>query len=152
MKPMIESAAPLPEAFHRMREEDSHHLVVERGGDIVGIVSDRNLLFKGIPLHGEVLNPMLTVAEVMTPLPRLLTEDSSVDEALALMLKYRTDALPVVRPGGLVQIVTQEDLLRLMAKLMQHGPTLKDATVRGQVAMANPVVQKVLNLVAEMGI
>ncbi len=152
MKPLIESAAPLPEAFHRMREEDSHHLVVERGGDIVGIVSDRDLLFKGIPLHGEVLNPMLTVAEVMTPLPRLLSEDSSVDEALELMVQYRTDALPVVRSGDLVQIVTQEDLLRLLTRLVQNGPTLRDATDRGRVAMANPVVQNVLNLVAEMGI
>lgn len=152
MKPMIDSAAPLPEAFNRMREEESHHLVVERGGDIVGIVSDRDLLFKGMPLHGEVLNPMLTVFEVMTPLPKLLSEDSSVDEALSLMLKYRTDALPVIRHGDFVQIVTQEDLLRILTKVLHDGPTLREARDRGQVAMANPVIQNVLNLVAEMGI
>lgn len=152
MKPMIDSAAPLPEAFNRMREEESHHLVVERGGDIVGIVSDRDLLFKGIPLHGEVLNPMLTVAEVMTPLHELLTEDTSVDEALELMVESRTDALPVVRHGDLVQIVTQADLLRVLTKLMKNGPSVGGAKERGQVAMANPVVQNVMNLVAEMGI
>ncbi len=152
MKPMIDSAAPLPEAFNRMREEDTHYLVVERGGDIVGIVSDRDLLFKGIPLHGEVLNPMITVAEVMTPLPQLLTEDTSADEALELMVKMRTDALPVVRHGDVVQIVTQGDLLRVLTRLMQNGPTYDGAKERGQVAMANPVVQNVMNLVAEMGI
>jgi CBS domain-containing protein len=152
MKPMIDSAAPLPEAFNRMREEETHHLVVERGGDIVGIVSDRDLLFKGIPLHGEVLNPMLTVGEVMTPLPRLLSEDSGIEEALELMLKHRTDALPVVRAGDLIQIVTQEDLLRVMAKLMAQEPPFVDAKDRSKVVLANPVVQNVMKLVAEMGI
>lgn len=153
MKPKIDSAAPLPEAFNRMREEETHHLVVERAGDIVGIVSDRDLLFKGIPLHGEVLNPLLTVDQVMTPLPELLSDESSVDEALAMMTRYRTDALPVVRRGDLVQIVTQADLLRLMAKLLHaDGGTLQDAKEKGRVALANPVVQNVMNLVGEMGI
>lgn len=152
MKSIISSAALLPEALNRMREDQTHHLLVMDDQQLVGIVSDRDLLFKGIPLHGEVLNPVVTVRDVMTPLTRTLTDTSSLKQAVELMADSRADALPVMKNGEVKELVTEDDLLRLVARAFHRETPLEHVKEVSKVALANPLAQNVMFLLAEMGI
>ena len=57
------------------------------------------------------------IADVMTPEPYTVTEDTSLEEVVKLMEKHRIKRLPVVRDGELVGIVSRANLLHALASL-----------------------------------
>lgn len=58
----------------------------------------------------------------MTPLPVSFTEDGTVVEAVAKMLHLGIDRIPVVHQGVPVGIVTRQDILRLVLRLLSGWP------------------------------
>lgn len=96
-----------------------HVVVVTPSGKIQGIVSDRdcNLAIQspfkdGDPVkfaHGILVN------QIMAPMPHCITPHASVAEAAQLMLEYKISALPIMRDGTLIGIVTTTDLLKVLA-------------------------------------
>jgi len=100
-------AAPARDALERMRSLRIRHLVVTRGREIRGIVSDRDLLAAD---DG-------TVGERMTEDAVVLSPDSTVREAANLLRGRRIGSLPVVDgTGAVVGIVTTTDLLDLIGR------------------------------------
>jgi CBS domain-containing protein len=53
----------------------------------------------------------------MAPMPHCITPQASVSEAAQLMLEYKISALPVMRDGTLIGIVTTTDLLKLLVSV-----------------------------------
>lgn len=99
------------EAFELMRRGRIHHIVVVRGGNVVGVVSDRDLdvsttRFRIKRTVGDVMAPSLVVANGRT----------TVREAANLMRGRTIGCLPVVEDGRLAGIVTVSDLLTLIGK------------------------------------
>ena len=80
----------------------------------VGIVTDRDL---ATHVCGQGLDPgQVRVSDVMSPNPTSVTEDSSIEKALDVMRSVAVRRLPVVdEDGGLVGVVTLDDILLLMA-------------------------------------
>jgi acetoin utilization protein AcuB len=141
------------QAIERMRSKAIHHLVVIERGAVSGVVSDRDIFEKAIAPGGATLRADLTVADVMVPLADAVLEDTSLAQVLALMWSHRVSGLPVVRANGEVGIVTETDLLRaLIRQLEEEAHPIDDAVARGQVALANPLVQSAMRLIAEAGI
>ena len=144
---------PVSGAIERMRSNAIHHLVVVEGGEVRGILSARDVFEKAIAPGGATLRGELAVSEVMVALTEAVTEETSLREALALMWSNRVTGLPVVRADGQVGIVTETDLLRALARqLGDDEHPIEDAVARGQVALANPLVQSAMRLLAEAGI
>jgi len=91
----------------RMKTEGIHHLVVGGRGQIVGVLSARDL--KGVDPATEVSEVMSE--DVVTASPRETIRDA------ANLLRGRTiGCLPVVDRGRAVGIVTISDLLELLGK------------------------------------
>jgi len=67
---------------------------------------------------GRGLDPHLTcVGEVMTPHPDTVSEETSVEDALAVMRSRGVRRLPVLGPGGeLAGVVSVDDVLVLLAE------------------------------------
>lgn len=89
-----------------------HLVVIDRLGQCVGVLSDRNILAE-VPATAEHLSARL-VADVMARVPTA-TIDPSADprEAAAVMARATSEAVPVIEPDGrLVGIVTESDLVR----------------------------------------
>ena len=68
---------------------------------------------------------LLKAREIMRRDVHTLTEDQTVEQAVALLLEHDVNRLPVLRAGVPVGIVSRHDLLRLMAAPppAHHGGT-----------------------------
>jgi CBS domain-containing protein len=104
---------------------------VVEGGRVVGVVSERDILFKERPSDGlsrGVLAWLMdegdltlkidarTAREAMTSPPITIGPARSVADAAAIMLDENVSRLPVVDHGLLVGIVTRHDLVRAFAR------------------------------------
>jgi acetoin utilization protein AcuB len=106
-------------AWALMKVRHFRHLpVVDDRGRIVGIVSDRDLA--RVPFtatgSGQAVPTGTPVERIMTAVVVSVRPDDDVAEAARLMWEHKIGALPVVENGRLVGIVTEIDLLRMLAQ------------------------------------
>ncbi|HSE92095.1 MAG TPA: CBS domain-containing protein [Methylomirabilota bacterium] len=107
-------------AADMMRTRKLRHLpVVDRGGRLIGIVTDRDLrqvIFDPAVQArlGRAADALQTLAvrDVMTWGVVTVRPETTVRDAAWLMREQRLGALPVVQAGRLVGILTERDVLR----------------------------------------
>ncbi len=107
----IDSSAPLRSAAARMRELDIGVLPVATDAKLVGMVTDRDVVIRGV---SEGLDPQETpVSRVMTPKVNVCVEDDELDAALDLMESTGTRRLVVLNKehNGAVGIVSIGDIV-----------------------------------------
>ncbi len=105
----------------RMRQDGCRQLpVLNELGQLVGIITDRDLrLAMNSPfvLHerwqDETLLDTMTADSCMTPDPIYVTPDAPAHQAARLLSSHKFGALPVVREGVLVGIISVTDFLDL---------------------------------------
>jgi CBS domain-containing protein len=115
--------AGLDEAMTLMDERDVRHLpVVDAAGEVVGVVSDRDIVGANgwLPwrIH-ERLDPRShepRVRDVMRPEPVTVTAEDDVLLAAGEMLSRTLGCLPVLNGRKLVGIVSDTDLIRAFRK------------------------------------
>lgn len=120
----VNASESLDTATGLLSDHDFRHLpVVNRDGDIVGIVSDRDLLntILRIPpakILDSIENPWHTtkVSTVMSKTPETVTPDTSLLEAGSILLENKISCLPVVEGNHLVGIITSSDFVRLVSQ------------------------------------
>ena len=116
---------PITEALNLMKQERIRRLPVVKGGKIVGIVSDKDLLnaspSSATSLSVWEMNYLLskiTVREVMTKKVFTVSEDTPIEEAARIMADNKIGGLPVLRNGSVVGIITETDLFKIFLELM----------------------------------
>ena len=106
----ITPEAPVLDAIRLMAERSVGALLVLRGGDLTGIVTERDyarkVILKG---HSSRETP---VADIMTPAPTSVSPATTVDECMRLCTQLRVRHLPVLDNGRLVGIVSIGDLVK----------------------------------------
>jgi CBS domain-containing protein len=96
------------EAARVMRDSDIGDVVVMDGGQVSGIVTDRDIVVRGV---AEGQDPeSATVGDVCTTGVETIDPGSSVDDALRLMREHDIRRLPVVKNGRPVGIISLGDL------------------------------------------
>jgi len=106
---IIECANSIREAARRMSDENVSSVLVMRDGLLGGIVTDKDLRRRVIADGRDTSGP---ICDVMTEQPMSISADSSVDEALLVMMRENCHHLPVVDDGRPVGLVTAGDILR----------------------------------------
>ena len=108
----VDVQTTLAAAWQRMRSNHVRHLPVLTAGEVVGILSDRDVLAAGHQaLREQTLQPPLLVGDAMSTRLSTIDAERPAAEAAATLLRRRLGALPVMRARSLVGIVTVSDFM-----------------------------------------
>lgn len=107
---VIEPNASLRSAWELMRAARIRHLPVVSDGNVVGMLSDRDLLAVGRRTLEQSLAHMLVV-EAMSSRVSVIGVERPAVEAAKILLRRRVGALPVLRGHALRGIITVSDFL-----------------------------------------
>lgn len=125
----VDAETPAEEAWNRMRMRRLRHLVVTRGGEVIGILSARDI---GVPSDPDFRKGR-SVGDLMTRSVVTAKKETTLREAANLMRGRTIGSLPVLDGGKLVGIVTTTDLLTLLGKGAERPvATSKRWTMKGR--------------------
>ncbi|MCS7096936.1 MAG: CBS domain-containing protein [Candidatus Methanomethylicia archaeon] len=106
----IDSESTALEASKNMLEKNSGYLIVLEKNKPVGVVTERDLVFKVMALGKDPSK--IKVKEIMSQPIVTIDPDATLDEAVDLMVKYDLRRIPVVRGGIIYGIFTTRDLAK----------------------------------------
>ncbi|HMJ31102.1 MAG TPA: CBS domain-containing protein [Xanthobacteraceae bacterium] len=151
----VSAEATIVEAANTMLQRHVSGLpVVDAAGKLVGIVSEsdfsrrgeigtqrkRGRFLKFILGPGQAATDFVRehgrkVAEIMTPEPLTIAEDTPLGEIVALMEKHNVKRLPVTQEDRIVGIVSRANLLQAVASLVREipDPTADDEHIRNRI-------------------
>lgn len=122
----ISETASIDDGLHLMRERKVRRLpVLDASGQMVGIVSDKDLLHAApspatslsvYELH--YLLSKLTIKQVMSRPVITVAPDTPLEEAARIMADNKIGGLPVVEGGKLVGIITETDIFKILLELL----------------------------------
>ena len=105
----IANTTPVRDAARRMRDERVGSLLVEKNGSLVGIVTDTDVVRRGVA-DGADLNKM-TVENIMTTPLVTIESMRSAQDAHDMMGDLHVRHLGVTEAGTIVGVVSVRDLL-----------------------------------------
>lgn len=108
----ISPGSTADEAIELMRRHGFHHLVVASGGQILGVISDRDVGGR----RGGALRRNRTVEELMTPGAVTVEPATTVKRVANLMRGRSIGCVVVTERGRVAGIVTVSDLLELVGR------------------------------------
>jgi CBS domain-containing protein len=111
----IDADASVFEAVQQMVERNVGSLLVTEGGDITGIVTERDYL-RRVTLEGRT-DRETPVREIMSSPLIVVTPETTIDECMALMSDRRIRHAPVAEEGRVVGLVSIGDLVKFKSKL-----------------------------------
>jgi acetoin utilization protein AcuB len=116
------------EAWDLMRELDVRHIPVVDAGELVGMVSDRDVAYLDLDrllmaegaagLQRQLATPVISV---MTSDVIVVEPETGLSDVIGLMLEHKVGALPVVSPGTreIMGIVSYVDVLGAVQDLFE---------------------------------
>ncbi|MGB5834580.1 MAG: CBS domain-containing protein [Thiohalocapsa sp.] len=127
----VSEQTSMKEAMLMLDRHHIRHLPVTTGSKIVGMVTDRDIrratpsLQSGSEGDYEQVLATTPVDRIMTKEPATVmavTEDTPLVDAVRLMVQKKFGALPVVRGGELVGIISEIDALKILAERKEILP------------------------------
>jgi acetoin utilization protein AcuB len=107
------------QAWSLMQQQDIHHLIVMDGGDVVGVVSARDLG----GARGGAARKNQTVEDLMVHKPVTAKPEDTLRQAANKLRGYAIGCLPIVDGGKVKGIVTITDCLELLGRGAAHPGT-----------------------------
>jgi CBS domain-containing protein len=100
----VQAGASLSEAARLMRDADIGDVVVVDGGGPIGIVTDRDIVVRGLAEEPQAGN--LTAGDVCSTELVSIAPDADVEDAVMMMRRASVRRLPVVEGGQLVGVLS----------------------------------------------
>lgn len=117
---------PIMEALNLMKVEKIRRTpVVDKKGNLVGIISDKDLL-NASPSDATSLSvweinyllSQITVKEIMTRDVLTVTEDTPIEVAARIMADNKIGGIPIMRGDEVTGLITETDLFKIFLELM----------------------------------
>lgn len=153
----IPPETPIPEALRLMKERNIRRLpVVDRRDNLVGIVSDSDLLYAS-PSPATTLSvweipellAKIKVEQVMTKKVITVGHDIPLEEAARIMRENHVSGLPVMQNGKLVGIITESDLFE--ALLDSLGGRRSGIRISVSIPNAKGTLAKIADAICDIG-
>lgn len=123
---VVEPSASLADAMKVLRENRIRRLPVVEGGELVGIVTEKDLL-SASPSSATTLDiweihymiSKVKVEEIMTKDVITVSNDAPLEEAARMMSERKVGALPVLDDRNkLVGIITETDIFKIFVDML----------------------------------
>ena len=137
--------ASVTEAAQLMRDRHISSLAITRDGNLVGLITTRDLTARVLAVGLPANTP---IGQVMTPDPLTLTPDALGSDILHMMLERRIGHLPIVQDGKLKGIVTQTDLTRFQA--VSSAQLVRDVATADTVEEMAAVTARIPRLLTQL--
>ena len=153
----IRPDTPVTEAQALMKREKIHHLpVLDKEGRLVGIVTEKDLLYAS-PSPATTLSvwemtsllAKLRVEEVMSRDVITVTEDVALEEAARILADRCIGGLPVMRGKTVVGIITESDMFRVFIELF--GARRKGVRISVFISEEKGTLAKITKAIFEVG-
>jgi acetoin utilization protein AcuB len=152
----VPAETPIVEAMNLMKREHIHRLPIIENGNLIGIVSDKEIM-NATPSAATSLSvwelnyliSKLTVKDIMAKKLFTVKVDDSIEKAARIMADNRVGGLPVLREGEVVGIITETDVFKTFIELM--GAREKGIQVTALISDAVGTWAKITQVVSEAG-
>ena len=144
------------DVLEMMRNKKIRRAPVVQDGEVVGIVSDKDL-FDVVPVlntylknwEQKYLRQEITIDQVMKTRVITISETTPIEEAARIMADSKIGGLPVVSGGKITGIITETDLFKLFIELFGA----RDRGVRAALVMCDRPGEfaKLTNVIADNG-
>ena len=119
----------LANAAATMSERDIGSLVVMEFGDLVGMLTFREVI-KALHAHGGSLEPAGTVRKHMDDCPITVTPDTEVNEVRRIMLEKHARYLPVMDARTLLGVISFYDVAKAVLEAQSFENRMLKAYIR----------------------
>jgi CBS domain-containing protein len=110
----LESDDTADQAINQMKERNQRCILVSSKGEIVGIVSETDLIYK---VGSEGKNPSrVRLREIMTSPVVAIGPQTTVEEAFSIMKKHNVSQVMVHAYSAVMGLVYREDIYKMMKK------------------------------------
>ena len=147
---------PIHEALALFKKEKIRRAPVLQNGQLVGIVSDKDLLNASpSPVSSlsvwemNYLLSKITVQEVMTRKVETVQVDTPIEEAARIMADKKIGGMPVMEDHKVVGMITETDLFKIFLELM--GARLSGIRVTALVPDKPGELAQITKAVADAG-
>lgn len=130
----INDKSPLVEAFDLMQAKKVRHLLVkDHGGNLVGILSDRDVArasrsevveIMGVRSTDMALDSSQLVRHYMSSPVQTVSMQHSLRDVTLLMINQKISAVAITDGYDVKGIITTTDLLKVLAELLRENPSL----------------------------
>lgn len=148
MKKNPATASPdmsISDASAKMKAEKVHRLpVLDDSKHLVGVISEKDILLAA-PSPASTLSTYeinyllsrLKVKNIMSRNPVTITKDTTIEEAVKLMVDNDLSCLPVMDEGYLAGIVSKSDLFKILLEMLgaKHPGVRVEALVTDKVGV-----------------
>jgi len=110
----VDADASVFEAVRKMVDANVGSLLVTEGGEIAGIVTERDYL-RRVTLEGRT-DKEIAVREIMSSPLVVATPETTIDECMAMMPDRRIRHIPVVEGGEVVGVISIGDMVKFKSK------------------------------------
>lgn len=107
----LSASASVREAARAMRESDCGAVIVEKGGQLTGILTDRDIVVRCLADGGNC--DKVEIGTICSSDVKTLSPEDDVDAAVALMRDKAVRRVPVMSNGHAVGVVSLGDLAML---------------------------------------
>ncbi len=115
----VDAGAPLREAKTFLREKEIRHLPVSESGDLVGVITDRDIKLVLGPDFAYPSEDELRVRDVMVKEAYSVELTERLDNVLAYMANHHLGSALVTKNGKLVGIFTATDACRAFSEFLR---------------------------------
>jgi len=117
----IDASESISAAHQQMRAHDIRHLPVLDNGELVGIVTARDLQI--LECFKQVDQLATPVRSAMTRDPYTVAEDASLEDVVHAMALHKHGSALVVRGSRVIGIFTAIDALRVLSDFLHRAPS-----------------------------
>ena len=115
--------ATLFEVAELMRDEDIGSVLVTHGNDLLGMVTDRDIVIRAVAEHRDIRSAK--ASEIMTPAVFCCTEDAPIEDVIEEMAGEQVRRVPVLNGSHhVVGVVSLGDLSQ--EKTRRAGDALRE--------------------------